>query len=68
MDGISWSYVCDISNAEELQEVLNGSDYSFCYDCGFITTEDKHEFLSIAWKHYILYSIMLKLVSSEMDF
>ena len=47
-------------NEEELQQILSGSDYSFRFDCGFskvISMENRHELLSIAWKHYVLYSV-----------
>ena len=49
-----------MKNDEELQHILNGPDYSFCFDCGFskaIKMDNILEFLSVAWKHYVVYSI-----------
>lgn len=49
----------DVASEEELECILKNSDYSFRFDCGFsrvVTMDNKHE-LSLAWNHYVLYSI-----------
>ena len=54
----------EASTDHELQEVLRNSDYTFRFECGFsrvITMENKHEFLIVAWKHFVLYSIYAEL-------
>jgi len=47
-----------------LEQILRHSDYTFRFNCGFsrvITMENKHEFMSVVWKHFVLYSIYAEL-------
>ena len=50
----------DVTTKEEMDSVFAKFDYSFRFDCGFskvITMDNRHELLSLAWKHYVLYSL-----------
>ena len=52
------------SDPNELKQVLTHTDCSFRFDCGFsrlITIENKNEFFSVAWKHFVIYSIFAEL-------
>lgn len=54
----------EASSGDELEQILQHSDYTFRFDCGFsrvITMENKHEFMSVVWKHFVLYSIYAEL-------
>ena len=60
---IQYSYLNEESSGDELEQILRHSDYMFRFDCGFsrvITMENKDEFMSVVWKHF-LYSIYAEL-------